>query len=212
MIDLCLFFIRRAFTCDSNSKNCSQSADTDDKSFTPPKDLCNYHCSTCIGHQKRVDGQLIDLKKPKTQSKKLKSIILSKSNPPPLNQLNIKQEIDEPNECNRHLKEPHQTAGACITSKVPDSHNKLNMQFSDNKKTKQINSYVKTNDFVQQNQRSYSPPLPATHRLASMVANDAHHTGNSESRPSRSSRDRKSSKKRKKRRRSHSRDSRSRSR
>lgn len=107
------------------------------------------------------------------------------------------------------------------------------MQFSNPKKTnKQINSFNfnKSNDFIrQQNNRSYSPPLPATHRLASMVSSESHHTapannnkyknngGNNNNNGrgrSHSSRDRKnrSSEKRKKHRRTQSRGSRSRSR
>lgn len=109
------------------------------------------------------------------------------------------------------------------------------MQFSNSKKTnKQINSIHSNNanDFVRQqkNSRSYSPPLPAAHRLASMVSSDStHHSaavndkrsrsnnnnnGHGHCRRSNSSRHRRnrSSEKRKKHRRTHSRGSRSHSR
>lgn len=110
-------------------------------------------------------------------------------------------------------------------------YNTETMQFSNPKKThKQINSFNfnKSNDFLrQQKNRSYSPPLPATHRLASMVSSESHHTAptnnnkyknsnnNNGRRRSNSSRDRdrnRSSEKRRKHRRTHSRGSRSRSR
>lgn len=105
------------------------------------------------------------------------------------------------------------------------------MQFSNSKKTnKQINSFHfnKSNDFVrhQKSSRSYSPPLPVTHRLASMVSSEPQHTApvnlnksrgnnnnnNGRDRRSNSSRHRRnrSSGKRKKHRRKHSRGSRSR--
>lgn len=206
------------------------SIDADTKSYTPPKELDNFHhCSNCIDHSKikRGDefGQASETnsyatsnanantntninshfifnpnKKPKVQIKKpfLKSIILSatnKNNPAPL--LNIKQEFDLENTCENF----DTRIGECSTSKYQNE-----MQFSDNKKTKQINSYFKSNNFVQQiNARSSSPPLPTAHRLASMVTSDPHHTISNNLR-------RKSNKKRKKRRRIYSRESRSRSR
>lgn len=216
--------IRRTFTYDSKINNCMVSTDADAKSYTPPKELDKFHhCSNCIDHSKtkRGDefGQASETnsnatsnaninsnfifnpnKKPKIQIKKpfLKSIILSatsKNNPAPL--LNIKQEFDLENTCENFDTQ----IGECSTAKYQNE-----MQFTDNKKTKQINSYFKSNNFVQQkNARSYSPPLPTAHRLASMVTSDPHHTVSNNLR-------RKSNKKRKKRRHIYSKESRSRSR
>lgn len=221
--------IRRAFTCESKSKNCSVSnADPDAKPLTPPNvDLCtHHHCSSCIGYSAKsvvaVAAGVVDTKKPKNQIKKplLKSIILSTTNNSP-SVLNIKREINDSNECDRTIC-PIAFNSLTPMTKTPETKSQpIDMQFTDTKKTKQINSYFKSNDnFVQQQQnaRSYSPPLPTNHRLASMITNDSTNVGGggaerSQTRHrSHSSRDRKCSKKRKKRRRSYSRDSRSRSR
>lgn len=222
--------IHRAFTCDTKSKNCSVSITKPDaNSFTPPKDLCNHHCSGCIGYTNPPSADLpsvdhkITGKKANTQNKKplLKSIILSTNKsavaPFKLKRGNhIKQEIDEDITCDSNsigLLDSIVTV-ECSIPKIPQPNTHTEMQFSDTKKTKQINSYFKSNDFVPHNARSYSPPLPVSQRvLTSVVSNDSHHMGNSDSRQSRSSRDAKSSKKRKKRRRSYSKnESRSRSR
>lgn len=140
---------------------------------------------------------------------KLKSIILSTNNNtnPIAIALNVKQEITASNR-----------KGSFDQCSTPNKIQATDMQFTDTKDTKPIiNSYFKSNECVQQNdvQRSYSPPLPATHRLTSTISNvDSHQTGtNHETRAARSSKDRKTSnKKRKKRRRSYSRDTRSKSR
>lgn len=210
------------------------SIDPEAKSFTPPKELCNHHyCNSCIGYTKtstidtNVNVNKIASEKPKVHIKKplLKSIILS-TKKSLIEPLHIKRELlendnDYDDDEDDSTSETHSKGQfnsivintECLTPKTPQPKLHTEMQFTDTKKTKQINSYFKSNDFVQQNVRSYSPPLPATHRLASMVTSDSHQTGNIESRRSRSSRDRKSrSKKRKKRRRSYSRGSRSRSR
>lgn len=219
-LSIVFVFIRRTFTCESKIKNCTVSTDPEARSFTPPRDLCNHHCSSCTGCSNTTSAVLTvgkkSDKKPKTHNKKplLKSIILStkKSLTEPLK---IKRELDEDDStCEEsHSKAPFDIIvnTECTTPK--QSEPLTAMQFTDTKKTKQINSYFKSNDFVQQNARSYSPPLPAAHRPVSTVLNDTHQTGNSDSRRPRSSRDRKSrSKKRKKRRRSYSRDSRTKSR
>lgn len=192
--------IRREFSCDSKRNNCTVSINPELKSFTPPKDLCNHHCNNC----NCITSATIDIKKPKNQIKKLKSIILSTNNNKKIASLNIKQELNDSDS-----NEPIQTVNTveCSTPKILNDI----MQFNDIKETKSINSYFKSNEFVSKNVRSYSPPLPATHRLASMVSNDSHQTGNNESRRSRSSKDQKINKKRKKRRHSYSKDSRSRS-
>lgn len=186
------------------------SIDPEVKSITSPNaNLCaHHHCSSCIGYNnpKSVANTIVvadtiaaNAKKPKLQIKKpsLKSIILSTKN--------IKREIDE--DFTIELNSIPMT-------KIPEIKiQPIDMQFTDTKK--QINSYFKSNDnFVQQNQRSYSPPLPVNHRLASMVSSDTSNAviSNNQSRRSNSSRDRKCSKKRKKQRRSYSRDSRSKSR
>lgn len=213
-------------------KNCTVSIDSGAKSHTPPKELCNHHhCSNCIERSKittcdkfglttetNSNATLNPNKKPKIQIKKpfLKSIILSAANnqnSTPL--LTIKQETDVKDSCTNHTNDPltrfeDTHIGECSTSK-----HQTEMQFSDIKKTKQINSYFKSNNFVQQqNARSYSPPLPVTtQRLASMVTSESHQVANSNNvRQSHTSRERKSSKKRKKRRRYYSKESRSRSR
>lgn len=233
--------IRRAFTCESKSKNCSVSTNPEAKIQTSSSnDLCNHQCNSCaISNAKSyistgIGHTIANIKKPKIHIKKplLKSIILSTNNCNNNPTLNIKQEIEDHSECDDiHItKEPLQPiidsiggSGECSTTKLPIAtkiHSE--MQYSDTKKTKQINSYFKTNDFVQQNARSYSPPLPVTHRLTSIVSNDApltntitstnNNNNNNHSRRSHTSRERKSSKRRKKRRRSYPRESRSRSR
>lgn len=241
LIDIMFISIRRAFTCDSKSKICSVSTDVEAKnSQTPPNNLYDQHhqqCSNCTGYAKSTIGNpnakakkklKIHLKKPL-----LKSIILSTTNNNNNSVLNIKREsvttVDDnynnlTNECNSNLKALVQPivaiTGECLTSKFTEPTLFNEMQFTDTKKTKQINSYFKSNDFLQQNERSYSPPLPATHRLASMVSNDAQYkttvasaamattTINNHLRRTNSSRDRKPCKRRKKRRRSYSKDSR----
>ncbi|XP_031633225.1 uncharacterized protein DDB_G0287625-like [Contarinia nasturtii] len=232
----------RAFTCESKSKNCSVSTDPEAKNHTSlsPNDLCNHHCNNCIENAKSYTstgiGQTIaNIKRPKIHIKKplLKSIILSTNNHNTNNNqspiaVNIKQEIDEHSECEviHFTKGPLQPisdcGGECSATKSPISTKfQHEMQYSDTKKTKQINSYFKSNDFVQQNARSYSPPLPVTHRLTSMVSNDStltntitnnNNNNNNLSRRSNTSREGKSSKRRKKHRRSYSRESRSKSR
>lgn len=209
------------------------STDADSKLISPSNaDLCTYHhCSSCIGYSNAnsvaiysaaaIDAAaaaaVADAKKPKIQTKKplLKSIILSTNNSS-ASVLNIKREIDDSSECNRTICPIEFNSAVPVMTKIPESKSQpIDMQFTDTKKTKQINSYFKSHDnFVQQTGRSYSPPLPANHRLASMVTSDASNTvvAHNQTRRSQSSRDRKCNKKRKKRRRSHSRDSRSRSR
>lgn len=187
--------------------------------------MCNHHCSGCIGYANTTSADLssadhkIAGKKANIPNKKplLKSIILSTNKTSSVAPFklkrgnNIKQETDEDITCDSNsigLLDSIVTV-ECSTPKIPSQQNNTHteMQFSDTKKTKQINSYFKSNDFIQQNARSYSPPLPVSQRvLTSVVTNDSHHMGNNDSRPSRSSRDGKSSKKRKKQRRSHSRD------
>ncbi|XP_055312411.1 myb-like protein A [Sitodiplosis mosellana] len=214
----------RAFTCESKSKNCSVSrTDPEAKLITSPNaNLCtHHHCSSCSAKSVAAIGTVaaVDTKKPKIHIKKplLKSIILSTNNS---SVLNIKREIDiDSNECDRSVC-PIEFRSTTPMTKTPDTKTQpINMQFTDTKKTKQINSYIKSNDhFVQENARSYSPPLPANHpRLASIVSSDASNStavalANSHARRSHSSRDRKCSKKRKKRQRSYSRESRSRTR
>lgn len=225
--------IRRAFTCESKSKNCSVSGtELEAKPIAPSNaELCitHHHCSSCIGYTSAksvasitaatavaVDAAIAaDVKKPKIPNKKplLKSIILSTNNnnncSPSV--ANIKRELDDSNECNKSIC-PIEFSSMPMTKTPQTKSQPIDMQFTDTKKTKQINSYFKSNDhFVQQNERSYSPPLPANHRLASMVSSDT--VANTvvtmnQSRRSHSSRDRKCSKKRKKRRRSRSKDSR----
>lgn len=193
------------------------------KSYTPPRDTTNCHCGTCNTIVKTAtaisDSNLTDTKKLNIHIKKplLKSIVFSTKNRA-IVAPNIKQEINDTND--------YQLSSTNIDSlNVKSIETKLqtDMQFTDTKKTnKQINSYFKSNEFVA---RSYSPPLPATHRLASMVTNKAvamtatahNATGANNSDPSRrrshSLKDRKSrSRKRKRRRASNSRDSRSKSR
>lgn len=229
-----LFYIRRAFNCDSKKVK--------SKSFTPPPrdTVCNHHCSTCIDYTKlasiaNVDAveclantaaatdtpptttitNANDRKLLKIQIKKplLKSIVLSANKSSRASAISsgisfgkIKQEIIDTNHSDERLSpapisitNPNQNQTADPTTDT--------MQFSNPKKTnKQINSY-----FIR---TSYSPPLPATHRLASMVssectasANNSNNSNNSNNNNNndnngnrRSSRDRKklSSEKRKK--------------
>lgn len=228
----CSISIRRAFTCESKSKNCSvSSTESEAKSITSPNAInltcTQHHCSGCSGKSAIVAAanaiatDAVDAKKPKIHIKKplLKSIILSASHS---SGLNIKREPDtDTSECDRTICPIEFHSTAPMTKTQPNTKPQpIDMQFTNTKKTKQINSpYFKSNQhYAHENARSYSPPLPANHpRLASIVSSDASNAttvapvANSQPhRRSHSSRDRKYNKKRKKRRRSYSRDSRSR--
>lgn len=230
----CSISIRRAFTCESKSKNCSvSSTESETKSIASPSAInftcTQHHCSSCsakgatvaVTAANAIATDAVDAKKPKIHIKKplLKSIILSTNNS---SVLNIKREPDtDTSECDRTVCPIEYHSTLPMTKTQPNTKlQQIDMQFTNTKKTKQINStYFKSNqNYAHENARSYSPPLPANHpRLASIVSSDASNvagvatlTNNQAHRRSHSSRDQKCSKKRKKRRRSYSRDSRSR--
>lgn len=189
-------FIRRAIACDTQNRDCSVSIVTNTEQQTTKTDLCDFH------HQNHsTEPTASNEHKLRFQLKKplLKSIVLNKTS-----SVSIKQEpVDD-------YPEPNNFSNTETINECSTEHTNTDMQFTDNKKHKQIKSFFKLND--SDNVRSYSPPLPKSSRLASMVSNDSQRTVSGDTKPGRMSRERKSSKKKKRRRRSYSRSSRSRSR
>lgn len=180
-----MFLFRRpTIACDS--KNCITS--TDQKST----DFCH-----CIVGDSSIASSIDKRLKFKVKRPLLKSIVLNKK--PQISAVNIKQEPFD-----NDYPDLNKVSDECVA-------NETNMQF-DKKHNKPINSYYKIND--SDNGRSYSPPLPKSSRIISLVSNNLHQTAaaSTEAKEVRTSRDRKSSKKKKRRRRSHSKSSRSRSR